>query len=69
MRIISENRVLRRIYGQARRRYMEVGESKNCGASYVRSEVPTAVTVKTAMVKAVTMHSVTCKRIILNVYC
>jgi hypothetical protein len=24
MRIISKNRVLRRIYGQARRRYMEV---------------------------------------------
>jgi hypothetical protein len=67
MRIIFENRVLRRIYGRARRKYMEVGETEKCGASYVRSEVPTAVTAKTAMAKAVTMHSVICKRIILNI--
>lgn len=41
-------------------------KSEKCGASYVRSEVPTAVTLKIAMVKVVTMHSVTCKRTILN---
>jgi hypothetical protein len=67
MRIISENKVLRRIYGQTRRRYIEFGESEKCEDSYLRSEVPTAVTVKTAMAKAVTMHSVTCKRTILNI--
>ena len=43
-------------------------ESEECGASYVRSEVPTAVPSKTTIDEVVTMNRVTCKRTILNVY-
>lgn len=42
-------------------------KSKKCGASNVRSEGSTVVTLKTAMVKLVTMHSVRYKRAILNI--
>ena len=43
-------------------------KSEKCGATYVGSEVPTAVTLKNATAKVVTMHNVTFKSTILNIF-